>query len=77
MLAAAGVGGSALALLSAVFRPGMELVVGAVTFVGVFSAMALRGRQNKPAACDTACQHDGACCGAGPKPSDSSALRTP
>lgn len=64
LLVAAGIGGSAVAALSAVFRPGSELLVGALSFGAVLGYFALRNRlSRKSSTCGTSCAADASCCG--------------
>lgn len=62
-LAAAGLGGRVAAALSSVLRPGSEFVVGAVVFLAVLGAMAVRKRiaPSDGAACGPSCAVDGGC----------------
>jgi mercuric ion transport protein len=70
LLAAAGLGSGAVASLSAVFRPGSELLVGGAVFVAALGVMAVRSRLKRSAAsgCGSACKVDGACCDRGAAP---------
>ena len=67
LLAAAGLGGGALAALSSVFRPGSELLVGGTVFVLVLGASWLRNRFRRVGAsgCAPSCSADGSCCNRG------------
>jgi hypothetical protein len=71
LLAAAGLGGGAIAALSSVFRPGSELLVGGTVFALVLGASWMRNRLRREAAsgCGPSCNADGSCCdrGAGTK----------
>lgn len=62
MLAAAGLGGGAAATLSAVFRPGSELIVGGTVFAVALGVMAIRNRMSRAAGCGPSCSVDGSCC---------------
>lgn len=71
MLAIAGVGGGAIATVAALFKPGMELVMGAGLFALTLGVMALIDRRRKRAALarsGAACDVDGGC-DCGPKAS--------
>jgi mercuric ion transport protein len=67
LLAAAGVGSGTLALLSSVFRPGSELVVGGGVFLVALGVMAIWNRSNSSerSGCGPACKVDGSCCARG------------
>lgn len=62
LLAAAGIGGSTAATLSAFFTPGAELIFGAVVFVVVLGGLYLRSKLKGPATCGASCKLDGSCC---------------
>ena len=64
LLAAAGLGSGATAVLSSVFRPGSELLVGVGVFAVTLSVMALRSRLRRAetTGCGTSCRVDGSCC---------------
>jgi mercuric ion transport protein len=66
MLATAGLGGGAVALLSRVLRPGSELVVGGTVFAVALAVMAVRNRLKRAAGCGSSCALDGSCCDHGP-----------
>jgi len=70
LLAAAGLGSGAVASLSAVFRPGSELIVGGVVFVVALGVMAVRSglRRSNASGCGPACKVDGTCCDRGTAP---------
>lgn len=63
LLAAAGLGGGGAALLSAVFRPGHELLVGGAAFITALGAAVMwsRIRRRGAPACGTSCRVDGKC----------------
>lgn len=67
LLAAAGLSGGIASALSAVFRPGHELLVGGGVFVLALGATAvwsrLKGRAQR--GCGTSCKLDGSCCDRG------------
>ncbi len=67
LIAAAGLGGSAAAILGSVFRPGSELVVGAGIFLAALGVMTLgaRRRQRATNTCGATCNSDGKCCDRG------------
>jgi len=61
LLAAAGIGGGAIAALAGALRPSAELVLGAVFGVATLAAVALRLHARRAAACDVACDVGGDC----------------
>ena len=63
LLAAAGVGSGAVAVLSVVFRPGSGILVGSLIFVVVLGVMAMRRGTAGGGACKSACSIDRDCCG--------------
>jgi mercuric ion transport protein len=62
LLAAAGLGGGALATLSHWLHPGAELLVGGVVFASVLGVLAVRHRLSRASGCGPACRLDGSCC---------------
>jgi hypothetical protein len=63
LLAAAGLGGSAVGAIASVLRPGSELFVGAAVFAAVLVVMAIANRARRGAAfaCGASCAADGTC----------------
>ena len=67
LLVTIGLGSAAVTALSAVFRPGAELVVGVTTFAGALGVMAMRRKLARHHQCVTVCKGEGDCCdGGGP-----------
>jgi len=70
LLAAAGIGGSALAAVAGYIRPGADLVVAGLVGTGVLGVLALRARAQKATGSGSTCPADGGCgCAPGPKDS--------
>lgn len=65
LLAAAGLSSGAVAILSKIFRPGSELLVGGTVFAVVLVVTAVRNRLSPRSTCGPACKVDGTCCDAG------------
>jgi hypothetical protein len=65
VLAAAGLGSSAVTAFAWLFRPGSELVVGGTAFALTLGGVALRNylRRSKAPACGASCRADGGDCG--------------
>lgn len=59
LLAAAGIGGGALAAVAGYIRPGADLLLAGAVGVGVLGVMAVRAR--RAAACDVSCEVSGGC----------------
>jgi hypothetical protein len=63
VLAAAGLGGSALvATLASLFSPGTEFVVGGIAFTAALGGLTLRnGLRSRATGCNGACRSDASC----------------
>lgn len=61
LLAAAGIGGGALAAVAGYLRPGADLLVAGAVGVGVLGVMAVRARARRASACDVSCEVGGGC----------------
>jgi mercuric ion transport protein len=60
LLAAAGLGGGAVAAVAGYIRPGADLLLAGAVGVGVLAVMAVRARARR-AACDVSCEVGGGC----------------